>query len=69
MTSDHFRLCIHLDAAGRPCNRRTTKPLTLCALHRPKPSGSHTRPTPEQQRQSRAKRIRRRDAAGVPEGW
>lgn len=55
MTADHFRLCLHLDARGYPCNRRTMKPLSLCSLHRPKVVTSGTRMGAEYQRQRRAK--------------
>jgi hypothetical protein len=67
VSSDHFRLCIHLDEQGRPCNRRTTKPLTLCGLHRPKPKGGHSR-TNEAQRQA-VRRFKKRTTAGLPAGW
>jgi hypothetical protein len=56
MSADHFCLCLHLDARGFPCNRRTMRPLSLCSLHRPKArGGTHAGPTPEYQRKRKAR--------------
>lgn len=66
--SDHFRLCMHLDASGRPCNRRTTKPLTMCSLHRPKAPGGHSRSKDAQTRAQRKHRERMSNA-GVATAW
>lgn len=61
------RLCLHLDPRGRPCNRRTMRPLSLCDQHRervrPSVKGSHT--SAEGQRAWK----QRRAQAGVLAGW
>lgn len=53
-------LCLHLDANGRPCNRATMKaPIAerFCADHRSSPIEAQRKrgPTPEYQRQRRAR--------------
>lgn len=66
MSADPFWLCLHLDARGRPCNRRTMKPLSMCSLHRPAS-------VPVKRQGSRAEYQRDRRAAqrnaGVPAAW
>jgi hypothetical protein len=60
----HFWLCLHLDERGRPCNRHTMRPLSLCSVHRPKAKGE-TRPGPSAEYQ-RARRARVAQSGAIP---
>lgn len=58
--SNSFWLCLHLDSAGHPCNRRTMKAAIserYCDEHREVPVQAPRRsgPTPEYQCQRRAR--------------
>ncbi len=63
MTSGGHWLCIHLDASGRPCNRRTMKPLTCCVLHREQPERKGGKQYPEAKKRWR---MSRRNAGLAP---
>lgn len=64
-----FWLCFYLHPNGRPCNRRTRRPLSMCDQHRERPTTGHSPPTREQRRASARRAHQRRELAGVSEAW
>jgi hypothetical protein len=66
VSADPFWLCLFLDAKGCPCNRRTMRPLSMCALHREAPASKpRTASRAEYQRNRRATQR----TSGVAAAW